>query len=59
MPKLQNMKRKDDSDIYSLNIPKKIIEDVGWEKGNEIKIEKEGDNLVLSKEQVVEEDGIN
>lgn len=59
MPKIQMIKRKDDSALYSLNLPKNTIEEIGWGKGDNIKIEKEGEKLVLSKEQVEEDDGSN
>ena len=39
MAKLQRIKRSNGSASYSVNIPKEIIEKLGWEKGIELFIE--------------------
>ena len=39
MTKLQRIKRANGSVIYSVNIPKEIIEELGWEKGTNLDLE--------------------
>jgi len=36
MSKLQEIKRKDGSSIYSLNIPKSVMRIINWQKGDEL-----------------------
>ena len=44
MPKLQRIKRSNGSLVYSVNIPLEIIEELEWEKGNELDLETWNDN---------------
>lgn len=39
MPKLQRIKRANGSLVYSVNIPLEVIEELGWEKGNNLSLE--------------------
>ena len=39
MPKLQRIKRSNGSLVFSVNIPLEIIEQLDWEKGNELSLE--------------------
>ena len=39
MPKLQRIKRSNGSLVYSVNIPLEIIEQLEWEKGNDLSLE--------------------
>lgn len=39
MPKLQRIKRANGSLVFSVNIPLELIEEIGWEKGIELKLE--------------------
>jgi len=41
MPKLQMIKRANGSKVYSVNIPLEYIEEMGWEKGDELSVSKE------------------
>ncbi|MHA1690024.1 MAG: hypothetical protein ACTSU7_00170 [Candidatus Heimdallarchaeaceae archaeon] len=36
MSKLQEIKRKDGTSVYSLNLPKKVMNVVNWQKGDEL-----------------------
>ena len=39
MSKLQRIKRSNGSLVFSVNIPLEVIEDIGWEKGQELLLE--------------------
>jgi antitoxin component of MazEF toxin-antitoxin module len=39
MTKLQEIKRKDETVVYSIYIPAEVIEQLHWEKGEELTIE--------------------
>jgi len=39
MPKLQRIKRSNGSLVFSVNIPLELIEELDWEKGQELSIE--------------------
>lgn len=47
MPKLQRIKRANGSLVYSMNIPLGIIEELNWEKGMELSLEINGENLII------------
>ncbi len=60
MPKLQRIKRSNGSLVYSVNIPLEFIEELGWEKGNDLALErrKVRDNeiiMVFRKEEEINE----
>lgn len=42
MSKLQKIIRLDKSSVYSVNIPKEMIEETTWEKGDELEFETVG-----------------
>ena len=39
MPKLQRIKRSNGSTIFSMNFPLSLMEQMGWEKGEELVVE--------------------
>ncbi len=52
MPKLQRIKRANGSLVFSVNFPLGIIEELGWEKGDEVSLEiKENQGVLVSKEE--------
>lgn len=38
MPKLQRITRPNGSHVYSVNIPLEIIDEIKWEKGDELEV---------------------
>jgi bifunctional DNA-binding transcriptional regulator/antitoxin component of YhaV-PrlF toxin-antitoxin module len=59
MSKLQKIVRKNNSEVYSVNLPLEVIENVGWEKGQNLDVKEDGENVIISKkeEEEKEEDG--
>ena len=61
MPKLQEIKRKNDSKVYSVNIPLEIVDELEWKKGQDIDARMEDGKVILSKseekQEVIEKDG--
>lgn len=56
MAKLQKTTRGNGSVVWSLNIPQEIMEQMGWQKGQDLEIIKNFDRLVvLRKEEDVSE----
>jgi bifunctional DNA-binding transcriptional regulator/antitoxin component of YhaV-PrlF toxin-antitoxin module len=55
MSKLQKIVRKNNSEVYSVNLPLEVIENVGWEKGQNLDVKEDGENVIISKKE--EEDG--
>ena len=47
MAKLQRIMRSNGSVVHSVNIPQEVIEESGWEKGDELQINIVDDNSVL------------
>lgn len=51
MAKLQSIKRTNGSIVHSVNIPLDVIEENGWEKGDELEIKtKEKDEVIITKQ---------
>jgi len=44
MPILQRIKRSNGSLVYSVNVPLELIEELGWEKGDELELESWNDD---------------
>lgn len=59
MPKLQRIKRANGSLIFSVNIPGSIIEELSWEKGNELMIEIEERGIKIINQNGGKIDGTN
>jgi antitoxin component of MazEF toxin-antitoxin module len=59
MSRLQKIVRKNNSEVYSVNLPLEVVEEVGWEKGQELDVKGDGENVIISKkeEEEKEEDG--
>jgi antitoxin component of MazEF toxin-antitoxin module len=60
MPKLQKIERKDKSEVYSVNIPLELIENLSWQKGDELVANVDSHKLIISKvekEEIKIEDG--
>ncbi len=58
MPKLQKITRSNSSFVYSVNLPLDMIEELGWEKGDDISLEvKERKIIMVSKEEGGETSG--
>lgn len=59
MAKLQKIKRSNGSIVYSVNIPKEIIDDINWEKGEELDLEatqdESGNKIIIVSKQPDEE----
>lgn len=55
MAKLQKITRSNMSEIYSVNFPKEIIEETGWEKGQDLEIKTDGKEVLIRSK----EDGSN
>jgi len=55
MPKLQRIKRANGSLIYSVNIPRDIIEELEWKKGSNLILELNGQIIMVFKD----EDGLD
>jgi len=51
MPKLQKIKRQNGSEVYSVNLPLEIIENLGWQKGEELDSVQEDESILLSKKK--------
>lgn len=51
MVKLQEIIRKNESKVYSVNIPLEIIDALGWKKGKELNIDFNRDKQVIIKEE--------
>ncbi len=49
MVKLQKTIRGNGSIVYSMNIPLDIIDQIGWEKGDELEMIKNFDRLIITK----------
>jgi bifunctional DNA-binding transcriptional regulator/antitoxin component of YhaV-PrlF toxin-antitoxin module len=49
MAKLQMIKRANESLIFSINIPKEIVEDLNLKKGDNLKIENNKPIIMISK----------
>jgi len=57
MAKLQKTIRANGSVIYSMNFPQEIIEQTGWQKGDELELVKNFDRVIITnkiQEQVPE-----
>ena len=54
MPKLQRIKRSNGSLVFSVNIPLEIIEELCWEKGDNLSLESKNigvkDIIIISNE---------
>lgn len=63
MPKLQRIKRSNGSLVFSINIPLEIIEELCWEKGNELNLEvkryKESSIIMVFKKEDLEREEKN
>ena len=61
MPKLQRIKRSNGSLVFSVNIPLELIEELSWEKRNELDIEiqkvRDMPNLLIFKNKYGENNG--
>ncbi len=53
MPRLQQIKRKNGSDVHSVNIPLEIIEDLQWKKGQELDVEEDHGKIIISESEEV------
>lgn len=51
MPKIQKIKRKNGSDVYSVNLPLEIIEYLDWQKGQELDAIEDHGRVILSKKE--------
>ena len=51
MAKLQQIKRSNGTLSHSVNIPGELIEDLGWEKGDELDVETKENSIKISKSE--------
>jgi len=51
MAKLQKITRANQSEVFSVNLPKEVIEETGWEKGQDLEIKGDGDEITIRRKE--------
>lgn len=51
MAKLQKIVRANQSEVFSVNLPKDAIEETGWKKGQDLEVKADGDKITLRRKE--------